>query len=67
MARAAARLPAASPSKQRTGCGDRHHSSASCSAVRAVPSGATLVYTHSLFPGWGTIVRDGERYRWIGG
>jgi glyoxylase-like metal-dependent hydrolase (beta-lactamase superfamily II) len=35
--------------------------------AEAVPSGATLVYTHSLFPGWGTIVRDGERYRWVGG
>jgi len=31
------------------------------------PSGATLVYTHSLFPGWGKIVREGDRYRWVGG
>lgn len=33
----------------------------------AVPIGATLVYTHSVFPGWGTIVRDGRGYRWVGG
>jgi hypothetical protein len=35
--------------------------------AEAVPSGATLVYTHSLFPGWGKIVREGDRYRWVGG
>ncbi|HEY3109705.1 MAG TPA: MBL fold metallo-hydrolase [Chloroflexota bacterium] len=35
--------------------------------AEAVPSGATLVYTHSLFPGWGKIVREGERYRWVAG
>jgi glyoxylase-like metal-dependent hydrolase (beta-lactamase superfamily II) len=35
--------------------------------AEAVPSGATLVYTHSLFPGWGRIERNGEAYRWVGG
>ena len=35
--------------------------------AEAVPTGATLVYTHSLFPGWGRIERDGDGYRWIGG
>jgi glyoxylase-like metal-dependent hydrolase (beta-lactamase superfamily II) len=35
--------------------------------AEAVPAGATLVYTHSLFPGWGTIVRDGSGHRWVGG
>ena len=40
-ARAAARAPAASPSKQRMGSGVSCQSSSSCSAVSAVPSGAT--------------------------
>lgn len=35
--------------------------------ARAVPEGATLVYTHSLFPGWGRIVPDGVGYRWVAG
>src|SRR5262245_26906774 len=35
--------------------------------AEAVPLGATLVYTHSLFPGWGRIEPDGDRYRWVGG
>ena len=39
--RAAARAPAASPSKHSTGAGDRRHNSPSWSSVSAVPSGAT--------------------------
>ena len=35
--------------------------------AEAIPAGATLVYTHSLFPGWGRIEPDGDRYRWVGG
>jgi glyoxylase-like metal-dependent hydrolase (beta-lactamase superfamily II) len=35
--------------------------------AEAVPGGATIVYTHALFPGWGTIVREGDGYRWVGG
>jgi glyoxylase-like metal-dependent hydrolase (beta-lactamase superfamily II) len=35
--------------------------------AEAVPIGATLVYTHSLFPGWGKIEPDGDGYRWVGG
>jgi glyoxylase-like metal-dependent hydrolase (beta-lactamase superfamily II) len=35
--------------------------------AEAVPAGATLVYTHSLFPGWGRIEADGDGYRWVGG
>jgi glyoxylase-like metal-dependent hydrolase (beta-lactamase superfamily II) len=35
--------------------------------AEAVPAGATIVWTHSLFPGWGKIVREADRYRWISG
>ena len=35
--------------------------------VPEVPAGATIVYTHSLFPGWGRIVREASGYRWVGG
>ncbi|HEY8292828.1 MAG TPA: MBL fold metallo-hydrolase [Thermomicrobiales bacterium] len=30
----------------------------------AVPQGATLVFSHALFPPWGRIVRDGDGFRW---
>ena len=35
--------------------------------AEAVPAGATIVYTHSLFPGWGKIAREGPGYRWVSG
>ena len=35
--------------------------------AEAAPAGATVVWTHSLFPGWGTIVKEGDGYRWISG
>lgn len=31
----------------------------------AVPQGATLVFSHAMFPPWGRIVRDGDGFRWI--
>ena len=40
-ARAAARAPAASPSKHSVGASDRRQSSSNCPAVSAVPRGAT--------------------------
>lgn len=30
----------------------------------AVPQGATLVFSHALFPPWGRIVPDGDGFRW---
>lgn len=30
----------------------------------AVPSGATVVFTHNIFPGWGRIAATGSGYRW---
>jgi glyoxylase-like metal-dependent hydrolase (beta-lactamase superfamily II) len=35
--------------------------------AEAVPTNATVVYTHSLFPGWGKIVKEGAGYRWVSG
>lgn len=32
--------------------------------AEAVPSGATLVFTHGRFPGWGRITRADGGYRW---
>ena len=32
--------------------------------AEAVPRGATLVFTHHIFPGWGRIVSTAEGYRW---
>ncbi len=31
----------------------------------AVPQGATLVFSHALFPPWGRIVPDGDGFRWV--
>ncbi|MHB8645575.1 MAG: MBL fold metallo-hydrolase [Thermomicrobiales bacterium] len=33
----------------------------------AVPQGATLVFSHALFPPWGRIVPDGDGFRWVDG
>lgn len=33
--------------------------------AECVPANATVVYTHSLFPGWGKIVQEGTGYRWV--
>ncbi|MDQ2787139.1 MAG: MBL fold metallo-hydrolase [Chloroflexota bacterium] len=30
----------------------------------AVPQGATLVFSHAMFPPWGRIVPDGDGFRW---
>ena len=35
--------------------------------AEAVPAGATLVFTHRPFPGWGRIVAQGDGYRWVDG
>jgi glyoxylase-like metal-dependent hydrolase (beta-lactamase superfamily II) len=35
--------------------------------AEALPAKATLVYTHSVFPGWGHVVPDGASYRWQAG
>lgn len=32
--------------------------------AEAVPSEATLAFTHGRFPGWGRIIRRGDRYAW---
>ncbi|MCA1598304.1 MAG: Nif3-like dinuclear metal center hexameric protein, partial [Chloroflexi bacterium] len=32
--------------------------------AEAVPRGATLVFTHHIFPGWGRIVATEAEYRW---
>ncbi len=31
----------------------------------AVPQGATLVFSHALFPPWGRIVPDNDGFRWV--
>ena len=33
--------------------------------AEAVPRGATLVFTHHVFPGWGRIVATNGGYRWV--
>jgi len=33
----------------------------------AVPQGATLVFSHALFPPWGRVVSDGDGFRWVDG
>jgi glyoxylase-like metal-dependent hydrolase (beta-lactamase superfamily II) len=35
--------------------------------AEAVPAGATLAFTHELFPPWGRLVATGDGYRWARG
>jgi len=40
------------------------HASKERLAAEAVASGASLIFTHGRFPGWGRILRAGAGYRW---